>query len=60
MDTKTRITLCSLIVAVPVYFWMARDPDLPPETLYGMAAGVGVAAGIVMNFLWLRLMGKRG
>ena len=58
MENKTRIILCSLIVAVPVYFLLARDPNLSPETLYPVAAAVGFVAGIVLNALWKRLMPK--
>ncbi len=58
MDDKARITILSLIVAVPVYFWLARDPYLSPQSLYGIAAGGGFVAGFLLNFLWKRLKGR--
>lgn len=60
MDDKTRITVLSVVVAVLVYFWLARDPNLPPQSLYGIAAVVGVVAGILLNLLWKRIIGKGG
>lgn len=58
MNDKVRIMMCSLIIAVPVYFWLARDPYLPPQLLYGIAAGMGGVAGVVFNFFWKKLNGK--
>lgn len=60
MQNKARAMTISLLVSVPLYFWIEYEmPNLTPDRMYMGAAGLGFVVGVVINYFW-DILSRRG